>query len=254
MDKIKQKDFTDPVKSATSPISQQLLSLCESSTDPWGIKDVDSCYMYGNKAYLELLNLPSNFNIEGRLDREMPHPISEFSSESRQQDRQAQESQKKVSVLDIHPYGREKIIQPYIFDKLPFYDSNGNCIGSIFHAKKLQFYSPMNCVHDQIPISLLLSPPCKTFSIKELDVIFYALQSFSAKEIARELNLSHRTIENKMQEIYRKATVCSLKGLKDYCRERELDKYIPPKFLRCGSHTINCVSDYNDSASESFRL
>lgn len=112
----------------------------------------------------------------------------------------------------------------------------------------------MNCVHDQLPISLLLSPPCKTFSIKELDVIFYALQSFSAKEIARELNLSHRSIENKMQEIYRKATVYSLQGLKDYCRERELDKYIPPKFLRSGSHTINCVSDYNDSEAESFRL
>lgn len=63
-------------------ISNQLISMFESSSDPWGVKlfsDKKSFHTYSNKANCDLLNLPSSFNIEGKSDEEIPHPTAEFS-------------------------------------------------------------------------------------------------------------------------------------------------------------------------------
>ncbi|AWK13344.1 PAS domain-containing protein [Candidatus Fukatsuia symbiotica] len=240
----------DPVKNTTPQISPQILSLCHSSTDPWGIKDLDSRYLYGNSAYFELLNLPARFDIEGLLDDEIPHPIHQFANDFREQDRQVQQSLKNISALDIHPYGRRKECQPYVFDKYPFYDQNGNCVGTIFHAKKLRFYSPMSCVQGKLPSSLLLSPPSGLFTRKELDVVFYTLQSFSAKRIAKKLNLAHRTIENRLQDIYRKSDVNSSSAFKDFCQAKGFDKYVPVRLLSPSSSIISDVVDYDCGEKE----
>lgn len=79
-----------------------------------------------------------------------------------------------------------------------------------------------------------MNPPNDIFTEKELDVIFYALQRVPAKQMAKKLFVSVRTIENRLQVIYNKIGVNSLNGLIDYCNATGYDNYVPKKLLRQG--------------------
>ncbi|WP_407079678.1 helix-turn-helix transcriptional regulator [Candidatus Williamhamiltonella defendens] len=68
--------------------------------------------------------------------------------------------------------------------------------------------------------------PQTLFTEKELDVIFYALQKLSSKDIATKLSLLHRTVENRLQRMYEKMEVNSLAGLIEYCHTNALNNYI----------------------------
>jgi DNA-binding NarL/FixJ family response regulator len=83
-----------------------------------------------------------------------------------------------------------------------------------------------------------MKPPVNGFTKKELEVIFFLLQSFKAKEIGQKLNLSHRTIENKLQLIYGKANVNSLNAFKEYCKAEGFDRYVPEWFIKAGCTII----------------
>lgn len=230
---------SDTSTQARVKISKQLILLCEKNSDPWGIKDTDSRYLYGNSAYIKLLNLPFRFKIDGLLDTELPHPIAEHGHLFKENDLKVQESQKNFLELDIYPYGSKKIMQPYIFEKIPFYNDDGHCAGTIFHAKKWSCFSPLQCIDKAISHSLIFYPPVDIFTERELQIVFYLLQSFNCKEIAKKLYLSHRTIENKLQQMYRKADVNSLSALRDFCRKKGFSNYIPPKFLIPSTRLLN---------------
>ncbi|WP_342221509.1 helix-turn-helix transcriptional regulator [Candidatus Fukatsuia endosymbiont of Tuberolachnus salignus] len=222
----------------TDEISKQLILLCENSADPWGIKDNESRYLYANKAWFELLNLPANFSLKGRLGSDIPHLTAKFACYFQEHDRQVRETQQSLSSLDIYPYGRKQIVQPYICEKSPLYNEAGKCIGIIFHSRKCAFFSALQCINGELPHLPVFHPTKKLFSKKELEVIFFALYSLSAKEIAKKLHLSHRTIENTLQKIYRKAGIHFLNQLITFCKTKGLDNYIPPQFLPIGSQPI----------------
>lgn len=84
------------------------------------------------------------------------------------------------------------------------------------------------------PSVISLTPPDSQFTERELEIIFYALQRLSAKEIAQKLCISHRTIENRLQGIYNKISINSLKELVEYCNTTGLNNYVPKKLLREG--------------------
>ncbi|MGL9773506.1 MAG: helix-turn-helix transcriptional regulator [Sodalis sp. (in: enterobacteria)] len=67
-----------------------------------------------------------------------------------------------------------------------------------------------------------------------MDIIFFAIQKYSAKAIAAALELSHRTVENRLCTIYSKVGINSLSALIDYCQATGLNHYIPHKRLREG--------------------
>lgn len=76
-------------KQYRSVLPAQLLMFWENSQEPWGIKDIDSKYIYANRAYYYLLKIdPRKFRIVGHLDNKLPSPISEFASHFQQHDRQ----------------------------------------------------------------------------------------------------------------------------------------------------------------------
>jgi len=79
-----------------------------------------------------------------------------------------------------------------------------------------------------------LDPPVDTFTEKELDIIFYAFQKLSPKDIGIKLSLFHRTVENRLQGIYDKIKVNSLDGLIEYCHTTGLEHHVPKEWLREG--------------------
>lgn len=47
---------------------QLLIRFWENSSEPWGVKDNQSRYVYANNRLHRLLALPDKFNMEGRTD------------------------------------------------------------------------------------------------------------------------------------------------------------------------------------------
>ncbi|PIJ48435.1 hypothetical protein BL250_15505 [Erwinia sp. OLTSP20] len=68
----------------------------------------------------------------------------------------------------------------------------------------------------------------------ENETIFYLMRGFSAKEIARLRSNTIKTINNRIQNIFQKAEVHSLKQLKEFCHEHGFSTYLPPRFLTKG--------------------
>ncbi len=221
-------------------ISPQLLILWENSNEPWGVKDVDSKYVYVNRAYYDLLNIdPLSISIEGQFDDELPASIAVFARFFKEHDRSTIKFKDRLCTLEIHRYGKEQLLQPYFFDKFPLFDEKtGKCIGTIFHARRFENISLIKHINGDVPATFCFYPPVNIFSVGELDVIFFAMQSMSSKCIAKKLNLSHRTIENKLLMIYQKADVHSLSQLIEFCRLNGLDRYIPQRFFRPGSRVV----------------
>ncbi|WP_339056714.1 helix-turn-helix transcriptional regulator [Candidatus Regiella endosymbiont of Tuberolachnus salignus] len=210
----------------------------ESSNDIWGIKDCESRFIYTNRAFREFLNIPARFKIEGKRDEQLPTPISEFAPELQKQDLDTINSGQRVTLIKTHFFGREKKLQPYLYEKFPLYDENNECVGTVFYGKKMDFISPQQYASRINPSGLKVAPPMKLFNKSELRIIFFILQSMSAKEIARKLYRSHRTIENNLYRMYQKSAVSSLKEFKKFCQKAGFDRYIPPEFIPLGIQFI----------------
>ncbi|MGL9723176.1 LuxR C-terminal-related transcriptional regulator [Sodalis sp. (in: enterobacteria)] len=62
------------------------------------------------------------------------------------------------------------------------------------------------------------------------------IHALSAKEAARVLNISHRTVENRLRIIYQKVGINSSSQLAEFCRQTKLHCNIPPGLLKMGSY------------------
>ncbi|ASV34472.1 PAS domain-containing protein [Candidatus Hamiltonella defensa] len=211
-----------------------MVAMMERSSIPWGIKDTQSRYVYLNESALDMANIPVGFDFEGRLDEDFPCPWSEFATEIYAQDRKAERSHQTAETITTSYYTRQAVLEPYYIPKFPIYDDEGRVLGTFFYAKKFSFISISDFFNHLKPSVLALNPPVDTFTEKELDIIFYAFQKLSSKDIATKLCLSHRTVENRLQRIYDKIKVNSLEGFIEYCHTTGLNNYIPKKWLRKG--------------------
>ncbi|WP_118986781.1 helix-turn-helix transcriptional regulator [Photorhabdus sp. CRCIA-P01] len=207
------------------------ISYMENSNDFWVIKDNESRFVYVNDVAFYYSNLPKGFNMEGRLDSECPAPWAEFTDIIQANERNVRISQKTIPVLNTLTYGgREKMIQPFLVDITPLM-KDGKCIGVVGHGKKLQIYSMYHFENNIHPDSLTFGTPTDLFTDREFDIIFFALQSLSAKDIARKLGITYRTVQSRLQFIYQKIGINSLSQLKEYCRGKGYDNYAPTRFI-----------------------
>ncbi len=157
-----------------------LISFLEHEEDPWGIKDLKSEFIYANN--LNYLNLPKNFKIEGLLDSQLPHPVAELAPKLQEHDKRVMQGQKLIPVIQTHFYHSEHKLQPYLFEKRPYYNERDELIGTIYHGKKLNLFSLQRYITGLTPSVLMLEPPNKLFTKKELMVIFLHYRGLLAKK------------------------------------------------------------------------
>lgn len=208
----------------------------EHSSEPWGVKDNESRFVYANNKYNKLLALPDNFCVEGRLDGELPAPTSEFQAEFQAHDRKVELAKDRVTSLEIHEFGGESYVQPWFFDKYPLIDGNGISVGTVFHGRAVENTTLIRLTKIKTPASLIFTPPSTLFSKREWEVLFYLLHEYASAEIANKLFLSNRTVCNIIQSIYRKAGVSSKRQIIEYCDAKNINNYIPQSFFnRTGS-------------------
>lgn len=211
-----------------------LLTLMENAPLPWALKSHDSRYVYINQAAQDFANIPVGFDFEGRLDGEFPTPWAEFAADYQAHDRKAQASPEGAEIITTSYFTRNAVLEPWYCAKFPLYDGQGEVLGTFCYAKRFTFLSLWDFCEQLKPSVISLTPPDDTFNEKELNIIFFAIQKFSAKEIAAALGLSHRTVENRLCTIYSKVGINSLSALIDYCQATGLNHYIPRKRLREG--------------------
>jgi DNA-binding CsgD family transcriptional regulator len=237
-------------------IPPQFMLLWESSDEAWGFKNIYSRYLYANIPFLELLNLPPEFCIKGLSDGELPHPsFAKFSPQFREQEQLAAITKKRVSSIEIHCFGREQKYQPYIFDKFPLLNSKKECLGIIFHGKKMDLLTGEQYYVDQeLPLTLLVEKPDDFFTDEEFDVVFYLLQNASNETIAQRLVLSEQEVEGYRERIYLKAHSDSFYDFKKFCRKNGYSHYIPQKFLEPCSIIIPDPEWNLDDAEQSNKI
>ncbi|MEY4921419.1 MAG: hypothetical protein RLY17_136 [Pseudomonadota bacterium] len=212
-----------------------LLSFMENNEEPWCVKDCESRFRYANKATFKFSKLPIDFDIEGRLDNECPTLWAEFASDLQKHDRQVEMDKRRVAMIQTCLWPDQAHA---LCEKFPLFDNEKKYIGTVSHMTKFNFVSSYDLFNKKIPSVLVMKPPVNGFTKKELEVIFFLLQSFKAKEIGEKLNLYHRTIENKLQLIYGKANVNSLSAFREYCKAEGFDRYVPEWFIKAGCTII----------------
>lgn len=217
--------------------SQSLVSFIENSSNLWAIKDLESRIVYANKANLKEHNLPKNFNVEGMLDREIPSkPCQELWEEFVRDDLSVIENNKKISGVEISYYGEKNYNHavPHYFEKAPLYDNNNKILGLVYHASRIDTPSLLHYMNRLNRKTIQFDAPNDTFTKRELEVIFWAQQRLTSKEIAKRLEVCPSTIDSHIKSIYRKANINSNAQLIEYCKHTGLDAYIPANFIRNG--------------------
>ncbi|CNI45282.1 helix-turn-helix transcriptional regulator [Yersinia pekkanenii] len=210
---------------------EALIRFWEQSSEPWGVKDNQSRFIYANKEWCNLLNLPEKYNYEGRLDGDLPTPIAEFQVEFQQHDRQVELLQERVTSAEIHKWYGRSYFQPNFCDKYPIIDEKGVSQGTIFHVRPVEDIILTHLNKIKVPTSLIFTPPSALFTKREWEVLFYILHAFSSKDIAKKLHLSVRTVCNIIQSIYGKVGVTSKKQVIEYCYEKKINNYVPQSFF-----------------------
>ncbi|EPT1820574.1 TPA: helix-turn-helix transcriptional regulator [Yersinia enterocolitica] len=210
---------------------QLLIRFWENSSEPWGVKDNQSRYVYANNRLHRLLALPDKFNMEGRTDGELPTPIAEFELEFQEHDCKVKLLQDRITSVEIHAWDGRSYYQPYFVDKYPLMDENGISQGVICHGRPVEDIILTHLNKIKVPTSLILTPPSDLFSKRDWEVLFYILHSFSSMEVAAKLHLSSRTIDNITQKIYKKIGISGRQQLVDYCYENKINNYVPQSFF-----------------------
>lgn len=217
--------------------SQSLVSYIKNSKNPWYVKDLESRCVYANKADLLALNLPENYNYEGKRDNEIPsQPCQELWECFIRDDKLVMTENKKISGVEIAYYGKgnKSIPKPRFFEKAPLYDDNNKIIGVIGHSNNIDSATLLYYMNRLNRKVIQFDAPNDLFTKRELDVIFWAQQRLTAKEIAKRLDVCPSTIDSHMKSIYRKADVNNYVQLIEYCQNKGLDAYIPSDFIRNG--------------------
>lgn len=198
------------------PITQ----FCQSLTIPCGFTDAES-EVYTNSEMTDILGM----TVESSQVLDVFH-----AHEGVMRDKKL-----PLSMLSTLPGGYKRPPQPLRFNFFPRFDEKDVYEGAFFYAQPFLFLSLLEYIEGELPYPVMLSQPKEIFTDREWDVLFLSLQRLSCKEIAKRLDIAVKTAEVHLSNIYRKADVHHTNQLRLFCREKGINRYLPPKFLPSGS-------------------
>ena len=211
-----------------------VIATIENLSEPWGIKDTESRHIYMNRAAQAYTSTPAGFDLEGKYDADFPTTWAEHAQDFMHQDRLAESSSQTVAIIETDYWYGKRYLDPYISEKIPLRDREGECVGTLWNARKVKVISPLVCIGEKSPSVLQTSFETSVFSEAEMDVLYLLLKRLSRKEIAIQLNLSVKTVDNRIQNMYTKGGVHSLKQFEEYCRSAGLINVLPRRFMKKG--------------------
>ncbi|SJN59239.1 Bacterial regulatory proteins, luxR family [Vibrio ruber DSM 16370] len=212
-------------------LSSDLISFWDSLDWPCGLKDTSSRFIYVNEAYRRIQNLPKSYDIVGRDHGELPTESSQYRDEFQNHDRLVLETKEIKSSIEIHPVGKEKILEGWILHKRPFFYNN-EIIGVYFWGEPAQKLDlEVYTIFGKKPGSITLTPPNSTLSKREWEVLYFLLNGANIKRISKEIGLEINTIRKYIDNIKHKFGLYSQSQIVDYCKSNNWDRYVPLNYL-----------------------
>lgn len=212
-------------------IPQKMTAILDNLPEPYLIRDVHSRNIYANKPMLSVYNLGDKSELVGKLDSEINSPLVKYDNTPDEwvlQDRYVRNARQRMSFLEVHPKSMD---YPYIITRLPYYNEQLECEGTICFIDKLKAYSVDDFVTGDMPTSLLLQKPDDFFTEKECEIMFFRIQGMKSKTVANRLGMSENTICNYMQSLYYKTGARHLDDFREFCKRRNYHRYLPKRFL-----------------------
>lgn len=220
---------------AIPKIFTPMIIMCERLNEPCAIKDKGSRILHANLAYLSWLGLPKNFSIHGKTLDELPVLTPEFYAKSIIFDRLVEQTKQRKYAFVVHSFGQDKKSKAVLIDKTPLFLETGDVFGTILVVRKLTRLSLISLSHN-LPAPFIFDKPDKIFTDKEWSVIFLLENNFSRKEIASELNISTKYLNNLITVIFEKAGVNCARNLVHYIHDNGWDLYTPERFIKKQFH------------------
>ncbi|EKN5999202.1 helix-turn-helix transcriptional regulator [Yersinia enterocolitica] len=206
--------------------------------EPFGIKDSYSRFIYANPAYLELLNLPKDFDIVGRLDSELPSSMAEFSEQILTHENLVKSTKERITSLVIHDFVEPINTSAYFFNAYPFIGTDGEVIGVFFNVVPAEELSIMlyTKFSDKLNRRIFIGDPPVSIKLtkREEDIVFLLMRGKSRKEISGILSKSIKYIENRELNIFSKLGVSTRKQFYDYGVSVGLLNWLPYSVLSKG--------------------
>ncbi|WP_338883256.1 PAS domain-containing protein [Xenorhabdus sp. TH1] len=221
-----------------SQITPQLTNMWDKSHESWFVKDHKLRFIYANKTFMTLNNLPEQFDVTGYTEKELQTPFNHLVHLFEEHDRKVLQSMQRVSSIGAYFQQSDQQLKPYFCEKYPLMDENNQCIGIIGHAKEMNHFSVHYYIKNDISTSINLNPPNNILTEKEWLIIFLFCRGVSNKDIANELKISYRTLERYFNVIYEKFSISSVIELKTLCEKNNYDLYIPPNYLKSIDHAL----------------
>ncbi|EYU17385.1 helix-turn-helix transcriptional regulator [Photorhabdus aegyptia] len=215
-----------------SKITPQLTNMWDKSHESWFVKDKNLRFIYANKVFIKLSQLPEDFDVMGYSAKELPTPFNCLAHLFEKHDRKVLQSMQRISSIGADLQSNDQRFQPYFCEKYPLMDESNQCIGIICRIKEISHFSVENYIKNAPSISVRLRPPNDILTEKEWMVIFLFCRGISNQGIANEMNISCCTLERYFKSICEKLSIRSIIELKLFCEKNDYDLYIPPKYLK----------------------
>ncbi len=178
----------------------------------WGCKDPNSVFTHLNDDFAAVLGLSSPEEGIGKTDFDMPCQTNRCAMQFKQQDQWVMSTAQPLKILDVHPFAGGQW-RAYIFTKLPLKNKHKKTVGVLLHGEELASFSTIKKLsllsylitqrtqqHLNDMVALLFSHQ-KSLTHRQTQVLFYLLRGKTAKMIAKILNISHRTVDEYLQQL-----------------------------------------------------
>ncbi|MGK6326066.1 helix-turn-helix transcriptional regulator [Erwinia sp. DT-104] len=205
----------------------------------WAVKDINSNFVYVNNAFKIWQTISTRFDYEGLNIRDVPVPVAEFADIFAQQEREIEQTGKAVRAITTHIQGKEKILQPAYNIQEPLFNEQRQCVGTVISVRHVNIITPGALLNGKLCQHVTLQPPSTLFTEKEWEVVYLLQCNLSLKEVAHVLGISIHAVSGRLRSCYRKAEVSSSSMLIEFCREKNIDNYVPAFFLKKGHIIIS---------------
>jgi len=206
-------------------------------------KDINSRYLMGNKNTAQLFGFSNEEELIGITDREIRCKAAEYADLFIKQDKKVLEDQIPYAVLDIHPYVDDQI-KTLLINKSLLISHDKKIIGISCHCievnnlilneitKYLGKLDPVTAsgrwVSKKAANYYLNSQyPNLHLTNRQSECLFHLIRGRSAKEIARVLKLSVRTVESHIEDIKNKMDCCHKSEIVEKAIEKGFVEIIP---------------------------
>jgi len=160
------------------------------------VKDKSSRYLYANKPYMTLNGINSLDEIIGELDESRPGLEPEICEVLREQDQKVMNTEKELLILDIYPYNTNEW-RIFLTTKTPLYSPDSNevigTIGSLTDLSKFRLVPTL--LNKMLSITPSTDNNHSKLSKRQKEILVHMMGGRTAKEIAKDLDLSPRTVD-----------------------------------------------------------